>query len=114
MPLINLPGTFPTEVGLLPTTAPTWGKSTSCVGGGAAGNCTLRAEGATGADAALPPWLEPLEPVGVLGDEEEGEVDCDEELAADWQQLLWYEESNGDRFLADGVVGELVPAEYYN
>jgi len=56
--------------------------------------------------------LEPLEPVGVLGDEEEGEVDCDEELAADWQQLLWYEESNGDRFLADGVVGELVPAEY--
>lgn len=25
----------------------------------------------------------PLEPVGVLGDDDEGDVDCDEELAAD-------------------------------
>lgn len=43
-----------------------------------------------GADPALPPpWLEPLEPVGVLGDDDEGEVDCDEaELAAEGQQLL--------------------------
>ena len=33
----------------------------------------------------LPPPLPP--PVGVLGEEDEGEVDCDE-VAADWQQLL--------------------------
>lgn len=31
--------------------------------------------------------LFPVPPVGVLGDEEDGDVDC-EELAADWQQLL--------------------------
>lgn len=77
------------------------------------GNCTLRADGGIGAGAPLPPLLEPLEPVGVLGDEEDGEVDWDEELAADWQQLLlWYDESSGERLRADGVVGELVPAEY--
>lgn len=71
-------------------------------------------------------WLLPLlAPVGVLGEEEEGDVDC-EELPADWQQLLlWYEESIGDRFLAallvalgppkapdEGVVGEFTPALY--
>jgi len=65
---------------------------------------------------ALPlPLPLPLEPVGVLGDDDDGDVDCDEELAADWQQLLlWYEESSGERLRAEGVVGELVPAEYCN
>lgn len=55
-------------------------------------------------------------PVGVLGEEDDGDVDCDD-VAADWQQLLlWYDESKGDKFLpivvptAEGVVGELMPA----
>lgn len=78
-------GTLPTDVALLPTTAPTCGSRTTGLDGGR-GSCTLKA--ATGAEImvftvlALPLPL-PLEPVGVLGDDDDGDVDCDEELAAD-------------------------------
>lgn len=86
---------MPTDVGLLPTTAPTCGKSTTGLTGGK-GNCTLKVAIGAAIIGLLPlplPLTFPLplllllplalDPVGVFGDDEEGEVDCDEELAAD-------------------------------